>query len=291
MADNFCSSITSKSSRSILSGVWLYFAIAYGWTWAFWMAAVQLGISMNTTFGTELLMLGLLGPAVAGVGLTYLTQDKKGRHDYWQRVTDIRRISFRWYLVIFLFYPAISALAALLDILTGGSGMVLGKAVENLAIITTMITLFLPAFMEELGWRGYALDRLQLRGSALLSSLILGTLWAFWHTPLFLFKDSIQYKMGFGSRTFWIFIAGVVFMAIIMTWIFNNTHRSTLSAILWHAVANGTAGLFTLTERASNYSVVLMLVAAVIVARIWGAKTMTDQNITGRSDYPQIYAK
>jgi hypothetical protein len=72
-------------------------------------------------------MLGLCGPAVAGVGLTYLTQDKMGRRDYWQRVIDPRRISIRWYLVIFLFFPAISVLAALLDILSGGSGATRGS--------------------------------------------------------------------------------------------------------------------------------------------------------------------
>ncbi|HWQ19678.1 MAG TPA: CPBP family intramembrane glutamic endopeptidase, partial [Methanotrichaceae archaeon] len=145
--------------------------------------------------------------------------------------------------------------------------------------------------MEELGWRGYALDRLQSRWSALVSSLILGILWAFWHTPLFLFKDSIQYKMGFGSLAFWTFIVSVVFMAIIMTWIFNNTCRSTLSAILWHAVVNGTCGFFTLTEQANRYSIVLLSVAAIIIAKYGGAKTLMGQDTTTQPLYPQIYAK
>jgi membrane protease YdiL (CAAX protease family) len=151
----------SKSSKSILASPWVYFAVAYGWTWTFWILADRLGISLNTTSGVGLLMLGLFGPAIAGIGLTYLTQDKRGRRDYWQRVIDPKRISIRWYLVIFLFFPVISVLAALLDVLSGGSGATRGGAVEQLAIIPTLITLFLPAFMEELGWRGYALGRLQ----------------------------------------------------------------------------------------------------------------------------------
>jgi membrane protease YdiL (CAAX protease family) len=280
MTDNVCMSTGSKSSKSILSSPWVYFAVAYGWTWTFWILAAWWEISLNTTHGVGLLMLGLCGPAIAGVGLTYLTRDKMGRRDYWQRVTDTRRISFKWYLVIFLFFPTISALAAMLDILMGGSGVIWGEAVEQLDVIPTLIALFLPAFMEELGWRGYALDRLQSRYTALVSSLILGTLWAFWHTPLFFFKDSIQYKMGFGSLGFWTFIMGAVFVAIYLTWIFNNTCRSTLSAILWHAVANGWAAVFTLTEQASNYSVVLWFVAAIAITLMWGPKTFTRLDTT-----------
>jgi len=128
-----------------------------------------------------------------------------------------------------------------------------GGAVKHLALIPTLITLFFPAFMEELGWRGYALDRLQWRWSALVSSLILGILWAFWHTPLFFFKDTIMYNMGFGSLAFWTFIISTICPTIYLTWIFNNTNRSTLSGILWHAWANGWAALFTLTALASHY--------------------------------------
>ncbi len=187
--------------------------------------------------------------------------------------------------------PRYTALAALLDILAGGSGMVFGKAIEHLAIIATLITLFLPAFMEELGWLGYALDRLQSRWSALIFSAILGILWAFWDTPLFFFRDSIQYNMGFGSLSFWTFIADVVFMTVIMTWIFNNTHRSTLSAILWHTIVNGTRGFFTLAKQADNYPIVLLFIAATVIAKVWRAKAIAGQDTTMRPLYQQTLAK
>ena len=37
---------------------------------------------------------------------------------------------------------------------------------------------------EEIGWRGFALPRLQYRRTALIASLVLGTLHALWHLPL-----------------------------------------------------------------------------------------------------------
>jgi membrane protease YdiL (CAAX protease family) len=273
----------SELSKSILFSPWTYFAVAYGWSWTFWGLAARLGISLNTASGIGLEMLGLLGPAIAGIGLTYLTQGKTGRHDYWQRVIDTKRISLRWYAIILLFFPALSVLAALLDVLSGGSGATMGGAVKHLALIPTLITLFFPAFMEELGWRGYALDRLQWRWSALVSSLILGILWAFWHTPLFFFKDTIMYNMGFGSLAFWTFIISTICPTIYLTWIFNNTNRSTLSGILWHASANGWAALFTLTALASHYLVVLWILAVIAIILLWGPGTLMGKGATRQS--------
>lgn len=282
---------SSNSFRSFLSSPWIYFAVAYSWTWTFWIMASKMEVSLNSTLGVGMLMLGLFGPAIGGVGLTYLTQDKEGRRDYLKRIVDTRRISIVWFFVIFFSYPFISALSVLLDVITGGSGVIFGKAVEQLSILPAIVTLFFPAFLEELGWRGYALDLLQSRWSAFVSSLILGILWAFWHTPLFFFKASIQYNMGFGSLKFWTFIIGTVFVSIYLTWVFNNTNRSTLSAILWHAAANGTAAFITLTDRASNYSVALWFIAVIAIAWIWGTRTLTRQDAAIKSHYLKHYTK
>jgi hypothetical protein len=38
---------------------------------------------------------------------------------------------------------------------------------------------------EELGWRGYLQPRLMERSSPVATSLVIGTVWTFWHTPLY----------------------------------------------------------------------------------------------------------
>ena len=60
---------------------------------------------------------------------------------------------------------------------------------------------FLPLLIigplsEEIGWRGYALERLQTRWNALTSSLIVGLVWALWHLPLFMMVGTSQYEFG-----------------------------------------------------------------------------------------------
>lgn len=283
----------SKSSRSIWSSVWVYFAVAYGLSWLIEIVLALSGISMEAASGPALLSLAAAGPAIAAIGLTYLTQDKMGRRDYWLRIIDLRRISAGWYLVIFLLPPALFGLAALLDVLSGGSGGTWGKQVGQFSVIPfyLIITLFLAPFLEELGWRGYALDRLQLRWSALVSSLILGILWALWHLPIFFIKGTYQYSLGVGSLAFWTYMISIVPLTLFFTWIFNNNGRSTLSAILLHVMFNTTAELFSITERAYTYLVVLEFVAAIAITMIWGARTLMRQDNTTQPLYPQRCAK
>jgi hypothetical protein len=117
---------TLTSSTSKLSNPWLFFAVTFAWTWSFWILAVLLGLSADTSAGLAMSLLGVLGPMVAGIGLTYLTCDQTGRRDYWRRVIDLKRIGAKWYLVILLFVPILNILAALFDMLLGGSGATWG---------------------------------------------------------------------------------------------------------------------------------------------------------------------
>jgi membrane protease YdiL (CAAX protease family) len=43
----------------------------------------------------------------------------------------------------------------------------------------------LAALGEELGWRGFALPRLQSRIGPLSASLVIGVIWAAWHLPYY----------------------------------------------------------------------------------------------------------
>lgn len=274
----------NEKTKSTLATPWIFFVATFAWTWLFWGIAILLGANMETAMGLVLLLLGVMGPMVTGIGFTYLTRDKEGRRDYWKRIISFKRIPARWYLVIFLFVPVLNILAALLDVLTGGSGATWGEAALNLvsnplSIIPSILFASLIPFIEELGWRGYVLDRLQEKRSALVSSLILGVVWSLWHLPLFFVQGSYQAGLGVGTLAFWLFFIGIVPLSLVFTWIYNNTGRSTLAVILFHSMVNLTGELMALTERADTYSIVLWYVAAIGITAIWGAKTLTREKV------------
>ena len=224
-----------------LGSLWLFFVVVFGWSWAFWILAAVLGLSVEAPAGRMLLFVGLLGPLLGGVGFACFTLSAQEWRDYRRRLVDPRRIGAKWFLVIFVPIPALMVVAVLLDAATGGPALALAqaKAATLLATPTTAVAFLITLFMmgpipEELGWRGYALVRLQARWSALTSSLILSAIWALYHLPLFFMPGSFHHSQGAGSVWFWLFMVQVAGMAVVMTWIFNNTRGSTLGAILFH---------------------------------------------------------
>jgi len=259
---------------------WHFFALALGISWFFWMWVILLDWNVWTFPAILFGALGLFGPAFAEIILISRTHDKEQWRDYWQRVFDIRRIGGRWHLVIWLTFPVVNAIAILLGVLTGSSLPGFETARNLLSepwriLPLAIFVLIYGPLPEELGWRGYALDGLQARHNALASSLILGVMWALWHVPLFFMKGQWQHDvLKFGTLDFWTFIFSPIFLSILFTWIYNNTNRSTLSAILFHFMCNFSGNLIPLTKQGRLYSLILIIVLSIVVILIFGPKTL-----------------
>ena len=260
---------------------WRFFLLALGISWFFWAWIILLNGYVWDFPAVLLGALGLFGPAFAEIVLIARAHDTAQWRDYWQRVFDFRRIGKRWHLVIWLLFPAVNGLAILLNTLLGAPvpifATIRGLLSQPWRILpfAAFILIFGP-LPEELGWRGYALDGLQVRFNALVSSLVLGTVWSLWHLPLFFMPGTFQHDvLTFGSLDFWSFLAGPVITSILFTWIYNNTHRSTLSAILFHFMANFTGELMPLSGLARVISLLLTTLLAITVVLFFGPQTLT----------------
>jgi membrane protease YdiL (CAAX protease family) len=86
-----------------------------------------------------------------------------------------------------------------------------------------------PLF-EEIGWRGFALPRMEPLQGPLLASVILGVLWALWHLPEFLVPS-----WAASSGGIILFTLTAIMFSIVTTWVFNNTKASVLLVTLVHA--------------------------------------------------------
>lgn len=238
-------------------------------------------MDISVTPGIALFTIGIFGPAVSAILLTCLTGDQQERREYWNRLISFKRIGPRWYAIIILTAPVYSVLAILSGLVLSGNipavDTAVGYVTHPLTIIPfAMVRMVYGPLPEELGWRGYALDRLQRKWNALVSSLVLGVIWAVWHTPMFFMRGSLMSEvLPLWSTQFWVVMGpGILAGSVVMTWIYNNTQRSTLGAILFHFMMNFTAEFLRLPGDLKTYQFVWLTIIAIVVILVYGPATL-----------------
>ncbi len=207
----------------------------------------------------------------------------------------IWRVNWVWYLVALLLLPAVQLASVYLTAALSSTAVNFNAALIHEILVPTMglPVLVIPWFLfevftngEEIGWRGYVLPRLQANYNALVSSLIVGLLWAFWHIPKFL-------GTGTGSeRSFSWFIIAFPALSVLYTWLYNNTRGSLLLVTLFHASGN-TAGMFLPVSFASpggiteNILIVLYVLVAIMVTTVAGSEHLSRRySRQVQEDYP-----
>ncbi len=260
---------------------WIFFGVTFTLTWVFWVPAALSGGRIDSFLVMALIFMGgLFGKLVPPIVLPYLTYGKKGWRDYWRRLVDVKRVSPGWWAVTVLL-PVFYILFALLGSALAGLEIPMFDVTNPLNIFPLAIFIMLYGPLpEELGWVGYELDRLQARYSALNSSLILGFFWLLWHLPLFFIAGSYQSsEVVFGSLRFWLtFCPGIISLQILQTWIYNNTNRSTLTAVIIHFMVNFTGELLVLTTAHEYFRTAAAVLITVGVVAIWGPKNLTGSD-------------
>jgi membrane protease YdiL (CAAX protease family) len=145
----------------------------------------------------------------------------------------------RWSLISLLFFPALLLIPALVarffhEVLVTPQRP--GSAVASFAsgAVFFLYNLLFVAVLEEPGWRGFLLDRLQERWSPLFASLFVWLPWAVWHAPLDYFRP-VPFSLAAYLQ---IRVAFLIPIVVIMTWFYNRSHRSTQATAVFHASMN-----------------------------------------------------
>jgi membrane protease YdiL (CAAX protease family) len=256
-----------------------YFTLVLGWTWLFWGASVLWG-GYDDPSQSLIFLVGGAGPFLIAAALTHLREDPAEGRSFWLRAFDPRPLGAWWLAVALLLHPAIVAASFAVDLALGGSlPPVSAQASSALSILSMLFFVFwFGPLPEEMGWRGFALDRLQARMPALRASLVLGSVWALWHVPLFFVPGSFQAELGFGSTRSWIFLFSMVPLSVVMTWVYNNTQRGTLAAVLIHYSGNLCGALLPKSDRVAAIEVVFLVLVATLVVMGWGGRSLTRRS-------------
>jgi membrane protease YdiL (CAAX protease family) len=184
-----------------LRNILLYLVITFAWTWLLWLPSVISPTGHSELLFSVLFIIGGYGPSVSAFLLTFITERKEGVKALWKRFWSVK-IEIKWLLITILLFPALFVVSSVVIFLLQGIPPILPWVSQPWVIISYILTAFFAGgFSEEFGWRGYALDHLQGKASALISSLM-------------------------------------TFASVLYTWVYNNTNRNILIAVIFHTTFN-----------------------------------------------------
>jgi membrane protease YdiL (CAAX protease family) len=221
-----------------------FFVMAYAFSWLVWTpwvlgedGAGLLPIKLSdATSGLLNAAAILAGPTLAAFIMTGTTEGRAGVRRLLGRYV-LWRVGIQWYLFALIGIPLIMLLGT---VVVSGDLPNLG-ALGGPSYVLSYLAFFVLVFifggplLEEPGWRGFALPRLERLHGPLVGTLILGVLWALWHLPEFLVPSWAASSGGGGILGITQFVVITITFAIVITWVFNNTQASLLLVMLVHA--------------------------------------------------------
>ena len=243
-----------------------YFIIAFVTTWLLVLPLVlsTQGI-INVSISSDWHVLGSIGPIFSALVVTRLVHGKSGLNQIINRLCNWG-IGVGWLLVGLLSPILLFILAAIIVRLTSGDwpnfAQLTTTEYANLHwVLGSLLSALAYGIGEEVGWRGFALPRLQRSMSALKATFILTLFWALWHLPMFFYRFDFSLAHAVG------FFIGMFAGAILLTFFFNSTGGSIFMVAAWHTTWNvvNILGLAVSMDVVSLMSAVVIITAFFIV--------------------------
>lgn len=197
----------------------------------------------------------------------------------WEGVKKLARRWLKWRVPLSLYVfalfsvGAVGLLAVAVDMLMGGAPPSVSEMSSHLDMDTNdplVLTAILPVVFlalcfggplaEELGWRGFAQERLQETMSPAWAGVLVGAVWSFWHIPLTRLLPS-----SYASLPLAWFLPFVAAMGLWQAWLYARSKGSVLLCLLLHAQVNlviGALGFPVLNDRVRTVFVCLIGIVA-----------------------------
>lgn len=247
---------------------WGFPVLYLGWAYLFWSPILASDGSVWSGANLLLFLVGGASPLLAGVVLAWRTGGRDRVRDLGHRLVDAGRISGRWWVFVLGFWLvfdlAMAGVAIGLGISEQPLDIDMGVLGDPAALGFLLVLSFVFPAVEEVGLRGYWLDRLQERYSTTVAGLVNGVTWAVWHAPFVLLPGYYD-DTSFDPQLSW-WLPMIVCDTLLLVWVYNRTNRSILAVLVLHGMMNLTGELLGIA--ADMYPFVLaghLLVAAAVL--------------------------
>lgn len=235
----------------------VFLLLALGATALLHGAIARLGLPFSLapdSAALPLYLLGLATPAAAALVVT----GRSRRRSFLRSILRPRGTP-AVYAGALLMQPSILALAALLQ--SGREGYVsIGVSVSEDFLLFALGQLWV-VMGEEVGWRGFALPRLEQLFPVRTATLVLAGAWGVWHAPMFGVTGSLQAR-----EPIWFFGSAIFAWSCVHTALHQRTQPSIVPNLAFHAFANLTLHLVAVPAAARG---ALAAAYALVGVTVW----------------------
>lgn len=260
--------LSTQKSRESSRQVRIFFICAFAATWGIGLV----GLIVPRVFPSApafshtspFFWLAAYSVSLLGIGMTAYYDGAAGLRRLFGRLLPWRT-GPQWYVIVFGGYGLITFSAWYVARMFGAAPASMPGARAVLIGLAATLVFDVGPVGEEFGWRGFALPRILEKYSPPVGTLILGTVHALWHIPLFFIASASQSHLSFP-----LFVTGTLSMAIIDTWLYLRTGANLLLAILVHLMGNYCSGI--LGAPAFPYFQAGEIIAAIAIVAFGGLR-------------------
>ncbi len=244
----------------------LFFALAYLFTWIFWIPA----IFVKEDLGAGLMVIGLIAPAVVSTVFVLASGSKVLKQDLKNKIIGFYKVKWLNVFLAVIVFALVVACSILLSLAFGQSldqfSFTEDFSFTGVGVGSALLTILLASIIEEVGWKGYCEDSIGNYMNWFWESMVFGALWSFWHLPLIFIKGT--YQAGLMVNPLYVinfFVSGIP-LGFVITWVYLASDRSILACMIFHLFVNFMQEKIAMTpETKCVETIVVTLAAALIV--------------------------
>lgn len=243
----------------------LFFALAYLFTWLFWIPAIF--VSENTA--AVLMLIGLLAPAVVSTVFVMLSGSDSLKRDLKNKIFGFYKVKWKNVILATCVFAIIIVASIILSLAFGQSidqfSFTDDYSFTGVGIGSALLTILIASIIEEVGWKGYCEDSIGDYMNWFWESMIFGALWSLWHLPLIFIQGT--YQAGLMVNPLYVinfFVSGIP-LGFIITWVYLVSDRSILACMVFHLFVNFMQEKIAMTPETKCVETLVVTAATVVI--------------------------